>query len=241
MSQEIVNALAAIVAERVEAANAVAEKISKTTGTVNKDAKDVRETSELPWLVEYRARVEKQQAAMLAEREAIMARIKAEVLKVESATPEEEEAAKEEYKTLAKAAREAMKAAKETATVLGLTSPEFPALLTLAGKERAAGSGTGTRRLRFAEVTVNGEKVKNLSAIASKIHSDTGVKVTAGDLQKALFAEAGTEDMSKISDVNFLWSETDKDGKTFSYDITAIREDGPDAGTENEGESTDSE
>ena len=222
----ILDALLATVADKVKAANDVAGKVAGATGEVNKTLKDWRETSEDPRAVAYRERLAKQQEAMLKERDAIDA-IGKEILGVTVLTDSEVEKAKESYKDLAKVAREAVKTVEATAEMLGLTIPDgaMPSLLTFKGKAKAAGTGTGGRRLRFAEVKINGTVVDNLSKAALKITSDTGVKVTAGDLQEALFKEVGTDDVDKFpTDASILWSET-KDGKTFSYEIHCIRKD----------------
>ena len=226
MSQDFLNSLVSVVAEKVSAANAIAEQVGAASVNVNKSIKEWRENSTDPEAVAYRERYEKMQEVILREREKIDALAK-EKIGVSTLTDDELTAKREEHKTLHKAAKDALATAQATAEMLGLTLPaEMPELLTFkGGKSSGGGTGTGGRRLRFASVTINGEEVKSLSKAALKIKSETGVDTRATDLQSAVFEEAGTDDMSKITDVNFLYSATDKDGKTHSFDITCVRED----------------
>ena len=224
--------LVAAATEKYTAANALAQKVAKSHGSVAKDVKEARDTSEDPELVKDREWLEKAQAAINARIEKMNAYILEKgIVKGETMTDDEVAKAKEEHKTLKAAGNEAWNAAEAVAKILGSEMPAKPEVLTFSGKPSAGksgGSGTGGRRLRFSRVEVNGVEVKNLSAVSQKIKSDTGKSVSAADLQKALFESAGTDDLVKIGDHTFGWSETSEDGTVHKYDVTvyaAKRED----------------
>jgi hypothetical protein len=223
MSNEAIVQLVAVAEENFGKANALAEKVAKSTGSIAKDVKEARENSDDETVVKFREWLEKAQAKINAELEKINAYIVDQKIVNASVMSDEEVAkAKEEWKALTKAAKEAWGAAETVAGIVGAEMPAKPETLTFSGKTSSGsgGSGTGGRRLRFARVEVNGVEVKNLSAVSQKIKSDSGKSVSAADLQAALFQSAGTDDVAKIGDHTFGWSETDEDGNTHKYDIT---------------------
>jgi uncharacterized phage infection (PIP) family protein YhgE len=224
MSNDAIAQLVAAATEKFTEANAIAEKVAKSHGSVAKDVKEARENSDDPTVVKFREWFEKAQAKINEEIEKVNAYITGEggLVKGNTMTDEEVEKAKAEHKELKKSATEAWAAAETVAKILGAEMPEKPEVLTFSGKPSAGGAGTGAggRRLRFARVEVNGDEVKNLSAVSQKIKSMTGKSVSAADLQKALFESAGTEDVAKIGDHTFGWSETDAEGVNHSFDIT---------------------
>lgn len=229
MSQDAIAQLVEAATAKYGEANAIAEKVAKSHGSVAKDVKEARENSEDPTVVKFREWFEKAQAKINDEVEKINAYIVGEGAIVKGATMTEDEIAKakETHKELKRAAAEAWGAAETVAKILGATMPEKPEVLTFSGKASSGSTGTGGRRLRFARVEVNGAEVKNLSAVSQQIKSKTGKSVSAADLQKALFESAGTDDLSKIGDHSFSWSETDGEGVNHSFDVTvyAKRED----------------
>ena len=225
MSNDAIAQLVEAATEKFSAANVIAEKVAKSHGSVAKDVKEARENSDDATVVKFREWFEKAQAKINDEIEKINAYIVGEgnLVSGNTMTDAEVEAAKAEHKELKKAAQEAWSAAETVAKILGATMPEKPEVLTFSGKPSASGSGTGAtggRRLRFAKVEVNGAEVKNLSAVSQKIYSETSKRVSAAELQKALFESAGTEDVARIGDHSFSWSETDAEGVNHSYDIS---------------------
>lgn len=223
MSNEAIVQLVAVATEKFAEANALAEKVAKSTGSIAKDVKDARENSDDETVAKFRAWYEKAQAQINAKVEEINKYIvDQKIVNADTMTEDEVSKAKDEWKALTKAAKEAWGAAETVAGIVGDTMPEKPETLTFSGKASSASGATGTggRRLRFARVEVNGQEVKNLSAVSQKIYSDSKVRVSAADLQKALFESAGTDDVAKIGDHTFGWSETDADGNTHKYDVT---------------------
>lgn len=222
MTNDAITQLVAKASEYFEKANAIASKVAKSQGSVAKDIKEARENSDDPTVVEFREWYDLALAKINDETEKINKYIvdNGIVEGAETMSEDEVSKAKDEHKDLKKNGNEAWSAAETVAKLLGEDMPEKPEVLTLTGKASAGGTGTGGRRLRFARVEVNGEEVKNLSAVALKIKSKSGKDVRAADLQKALFEYVGTDDMSKINDTTFGWSETDSDGNTHSFDIT---------------------
>ena len=224
-SNALLDALVSVVEESTTEANAIAERVGEANVNVAKSVKEARETSEDEQIVAYREWEEKAQAAIEAKRTAINQYIlDSEIVKGSTLTEDETNALHEEWKGLAAKAKGAAKMITQNAEMLNLTVPELPALLTFKGKAKASGSGnaTGTRRLRFDRVEVNGETVKSLSNVSQKIKSATGVSVTATELQAALFESAGTDDISKINDHSFQWTET-VDNQTHTFDVTVYK------------------
>ena len=214
--------LVEVAAGKFAEANAIAEKVAKSHGSVAKDVRTAREESDHAAVVKYREWYEKAMAKINDETEKINALILSEgIVQGNTMTEDEVKAAKEEHKSLLKAAKELWGSAETVAQYTNAEMPAKPEVLTFSGKPSSqAGGASGGRRLRFAKVEVNGVEVKNLSAVTQKIKADTGKAISAADLQKALFESAGTEDIAKIGDHTFGWSETDDDGNNHKYDIT---------------------
>ena len=221
---EAILALVAKATEAYNAANAIAKRVAASQGSFAKDIKDARENSDDEEVVKFREWLEMALAKINENTDAINKRIveKGIVKGAETLTDEQVKTLKEEHKTHKDAGNKAWDAAETVATILGETMPAKPEVLNLSGKASKGGSGSGTggRRLRFAKVTVNGEEVKNLAAVAQKIKGKTKENVTATDLQKALFETTGTDDMSKINDTTFRWTSTDAEKVTHDFEIT---------------------
>lgn len=219
---EAILALVAKATEKFNAANEIAKRVARSQGSLAKDIKEARENSEDEEVVKFRELFDRMMARVNEEVEKINKRIveKGLVEGVEAMSDEDVAKAKDEHKATKAEGNEAWNAAETVAKILGETMPPKPEVLNLSGKASSGATGTGGRRLRFAKVEVNGEEVKNLSAVAQKIKSKTGKDVTAGDLQKALFETAGTDDMSKINDTSFTWTETDGDNVNHEFAIT---------------------
>lgn len=236
------DALLEIVSENVDKANAIALEAKSALGNTAKQIKDFREDSETTDTT-IKA-FQTNQAKILAKLEELTVKvndyIKSELLGSVSWTDEQTEAKRKEHKAYKSAAMEAYKAVANMNKILSLPEPEMPEILTFSGSTSKSGTGTGTRRLRFDRVEVNGETVKNLSAVAQKIKSASGQSVTAKELQEAVFKAANSEDMDVIAslgDVEFKWTETDKDGVVHTFDVTVYKA----ADTENDEDDTDDE
>lgn len=244
MSNDAIVQLVANATEKWTEANEIAARVAKSNGSVAKDVKTARETSEDETVAKFRDWLEKALAKINSETEKINGYILSNgIVHGNVMTDEEVASAKEEHKALAKAAAESWKAAETVATILGQTMPEKPEVLTFSGKASSGngGGGTGGRRLRFSRVEVNGTEVKNLSAVSQKIKSDTGKSVTAKDLQQALFETIGTDDISGLSDAEFAVSETDKDGNVHSYTVAVFRDKSDDATESDESDDDESD
>lgn len=214
-----------------EAANKIATEVNGASeGSQAKTLKEWRETSDHADAVKYRENVEKAQAAILKWREAIDKTAAAELNFPEPISEEEKAKKKEEYKTHAAAAKKALNLLREVAETIKADLPEVPALLNF-GSAKPAGERTGSTgtRTRWSKVefSLDGgetETVKRLSDVVSSIKKVTGVVVSAGDLSKAVFEAAGTDDPEKITDASFEWSETGEDKVTHKWDVTVYRD-----------------
>lgn len=220
MSNAAVDALVAVAKSEIEAANAIATEVSAARGNHAKMIHEIREESDDPRLVAYRDKREKQEAVMLKMREEAD-KIAAELSGVATLTDEQVAEKEAAYQDHAKAGKGAAGLIKRM--VGDDNVPELPDLLRFKSGKASSGAGTGTRRLRFDEVRLNGEVVKNLSAVSSRIKKDTGNVVTAADLQEVLFKEGGTDDIYKLNGVEFGVTETDADGKTHTYTVQVFK------------------
>lgn len=235
-------ALLEIVTDNVDKANAIAVEAKNALGNSAKQIKEYREDSETSdeTIKKYQTDTAKIYAKLEELTVKVNDYIKTEKMKSVSWTDEVTEAKRKEHKEYKSAATEAFKAVANMNKILGLPEPEMPELLTFSGSTAKGGTGTGTRRLRFDRVEVNGEVVKNLSAVAQKIKSASGATVSAKDLQKAVFETANSDDMDVIAslgDVTFQWTETDKDKVVHTFDVTVFKS----ADTDSTEEDTDDE
>lgn len=220
MSNAAVDALVAVATSEIEAANAIATEVNAARGNHAKMVHEIREQSDDPRLVAYRDKREKQEAVMLKMREEAD-KIAAELSGVATLTDEQVAEKEAAYQDHAKAGKGAFGLIKRMVGEGDV--PEVPELIRFKSGKSGAGAGTGTRRLRFDEVRLNGEVVKNLSAVSARIKKDTGNVVTAAELQEILFKEGGTDDLYALNGVEFGLTETDSDGKTFTYNVQVFK------------------
>jgi hypothetical protein len=231
MSADFLQPLVAAATESVTKANAIATEVNGAKeGSQAKSLKEWRENSENEAAKKYRQNVEKAQAAILKWREEVD-KIAAAELKFAAPLSEEEIAKrKEEYKEHASSAKKALGLLKDVAETLHVEAPEVPALLNFgSGKpagERTGSTGTRTRWSKVEFALNNGPvtEAKRLSDFVAEVKKVSGVTVSAQDVSKAIFDEAGTTDPDKISDCHIKWSETDKDGTAYSWDVTVYRD-----------------
>jgi hypothetical protein len=231
MSADFLAPLVTAATESVEKANAIATEVNGAKeGSQAKSLKEWRENNDHAAAKKYRENVEKAQAAILKWREEVD-KIAAAELKFAAPLSEEEiSKKKEEYKEHASSAKKALGLLKDVAETLHVEAPEVPALLNFgSGKpagERTGSTGTRTRWSKV-EFALNGGEVteaKRLSDFVADVKKVSGVSISAQDVSKAIFEEAGTTDPDKITDCNILWSETDKEGKEFSWSLTVYRD-----------------
>lgn len=219
----VVDGLVALATDKAQAANTLAERVTSARGNFAKSIKDTRENGDEDYIVEYREWEEKVYAEINRRREVVDAKI-AESLGGKSMTDDEIKQAETEHKDLLKEARAAWKAAEQTAGMFSVTLTDTaPELKTLAGRTSSVkgGAGSGGRRFRFDDVTINGESVGSLSKAAHKITSESGVKTTAKDLQDALREQTKTDDPAKMNGTELPYTVT-KDGKNFSFTVTVL-------------------
>jgi hypothetical protein len=216
--------LVTIYESAVQKANEIAQRVAASKGDSAKSVKEWRETSDTPEAVAYREWYEKAQAAILARQDEVNA-LAAKALGIKSLSEDEVKALEEEYKPFATEAKTAKGLITNMSDLLKTEAPDLPELLRFKSGKPAGSTGgaTGIRRPRFDKVEVNGVAVKNLSEVSALIKKETGVSVSAKDLQAALFERAGTDDMDKFSDTEIGYEATDKDGKTHEWTITAYK------------------
>lgn len=236
----VVDGLVDLATSKATEVNALADKVAGARGNFAKTLKDMRENGEEDYNVEYREWEEKVYAEINRRREAVDAK-NAEKAGGKSMSEDEIKAAEEQHKTLAKEAKAAWKAAQSTALMFGVTlEGDGPEVKTLAGRKSTVGkggSGSGGRRFRFDDVTLNGESVGSLSKAAHKIGQESGVKTTATDLQNALVDQCKTDKPAEMNGVELGYTVT-KDGKNYSFTV-AVFHSAADANADNGEDVTD--
>ena len=145
-------------------------------------------------------------------------------------TPEEAKARlaemQDELKTFNTTRRQIIK----TAEMLGTSDEDIAELkevLVSAGKAKRGG-GTGSARVRWNELTVNGEDVKNFTEAAKRIAG-----TASADLTAAMLKAYGTSEWTTIrdNDPNVKFVVTDKDGKEFTIEgVLAEAKEAPNTG-----------
>lgn len=233
MSNDFMQLLVDAYKKDADAANAIAtEAQGAKEGAQAKSLKEWRETAETEEAKKYRENVAKAQAAIAKWREEID-KIGAKALNFAAPKSEDElKTMKETYKEHATSAKKAHTLLKEVAETLKIDLPEIPALLNFgSGKpagERTGSTGSRTRWSKVEYVRDGGDVVecKRLSDVVSDIRKVTGVVVSAQDLSKVVFEEAGTTDPDQITSQEFQWTETEKDDntKTHTWDVTVYRD-----------------
>lgn len=136
----------------------------------------------------------------------------------------------------------------KTAEMLGITEDEkkeFEEALVSAGKAKRAGGGSG-QRIRWENLTVNGESVKNFTEAAKLVKG-----ATTADLTNALLKAYASSEWTAIrdNDPNVEFTVTDKDGKAFEFvgelaeakDAPAPKSDAENADDDAEVEPTDAD
>lgn len=223
------------ITEQTNEANKVAETIASATTDVGKFVHEVRQNSDLDWIVEYRAWLEKANAAIEAKTKQIDERIRAEVLPAQQADVNVDEL-KEKYAHL----KEEITAARKYLKVLGVDEKameSLPDLKTLRGGTTKAGAGTGGKRPRLSEVKVDGAPVftekrnddgtvtqsASFTVTAQHLSKITKSKVTPKQLQEAAFEAAKTDDLSTLNGTpfDFYFSAGEGDNrKNFHIEVT---------------------
>lgn len=231
MSADFLAPLVEAYSKSATLANQIATEVQGAKeGSQAKSLKEWRETSENEKAVQYRKNVEKAQAAIAKWREEVDKIAAAELKFAAPLSDAEIDEKKKVYKEHAADAKKAKHLLTEVAETLKVDLPEIPALLNF-GSGKPAGERTGSTgtRTRWSKVEVTPEggelvEVKRLSDFAAMVKKDTGVSISAQDVSKAIFDEAGTTDPDKIADVTIEWSETDKDKKTHKWTVTVYRD-----------------
>lgn len=124
----------------------------------------------------------------------------------------------------------------KTVEMLGTSEEDieaFKSALVSAGRVRAGG-GSGTARVRWDDLTVNGETVKNFTEAAKRIGGFTSAELTA-----AMLKHYGTDEWTTIrdNDRNVEFTVTDSEGK--EYTIAGVLAE-PKAAPATKGEDEDS-
>jgi len=231
----IAGAQATIVTE-TEAANALAEKLIHTDNAFKAiyEVRDETVTADEN-INKYRIYVADLEAKMEAAAKQIEDYIVAQGL-VDTA-PIDKDAVTAEYKAIA-ARVKGMVTVLSTIPGGSEVLPQLPELKSIPGTRTGrAGAGAGTPKLRLASITCDGtdvyqdvtdaktsevKRTVTLSILAAKLSKENSVKVEPKDLIAALFAAAGTQDMSTLAGkpVEFFFEVTSKDGVSKNYALT---------------------
>ena len=218
---DLVNVITATIAAKTEEANAIASEVAAATVNVNKQIRDLREDAETD-----DEKVQKWQAFVAdldAKREQATKAIDAYLAeKIGAASMSDEE--RDEKKSAFTALRDEIRAAEKLLAMQGdegkAAAESLPDLLNFSGRKSGSGGGSQGPRPRLAHATVNGEDVwetrtnkdgdeeqfVTFTVLAQHISKDSGAKVGARDLQAAAFEEAGTNDLSTVTEVDFGFS-----------------------------------
>ena len=219
---DLVNIIVSTISEKIEAANAIATEVAAATVNVNKQVRDLREDSETE--DEKVQQWQKFVADLDAKREQatkVIDAYLAEQIGAAQMSDEERDAKKATYTEY----RDEIRAAEKLLAMQGdegaKAAENLPDLLNFSGrKSGSGGGGSQGPRPRLAAATVNGEdvwaertnkdgEVENFvtfTILAQHISKDSGIKVGARDLQSAAFEEAGTNDLSTVTEVDFGFS-----------------------------------
>lgn len=223
MTNNILDALAATIAEKSEEANAIVER-NATVSVKAKDRKAWREdeNNDNESVQKYQAYVNDLNAKIMAAEDQINA-LYDSLHNVTTVSDEDRAADKETHKSL----RDEVTLATKLFTAMGGDTSTLPTFRNFSGGAGKSG-GTGTKRPRIAAATVNGEDVTatrttkdgeeetfvTFSVLAQTIGKDAGTKVTPKMLHEAAFDAAGTDDLSTVAEVAFNFSAEGK-----SYDV----------------------
>lgn len=145
-------------------------------------------------------------------------------------TPEQAKARLAEMQDELKAFNTTRRQIIKTAEMLGTSDEDIAELkevLVSAGKTKRGG-GTGSARVRWNELTVNGEDVKNFTEAAKRIAG-----TASADLTAAMLKAYGTSEWTTIrdNDPNVKFVVTDKDGKEFTIEgVLAEAKEAPNTG-----------
>lgn len=222
-NNDVFGAVRTMIADQTGKANAIAEEVQKSRVNVGKVVHEIRkdENTTDEKVKKYQENMEKAAAQIEKWTQDIDAYIKENLVQASTMTDEVYEAKKAEYAELKKGINAALKLAANLPGYSDETFKDLPALITLSGG--TSGAATGTKRPRLASLTIDGEEVFTLketdegkvksftfTAAAAKL-STKDHKVNPSDLSAAAFAAAGTDDLSTVNDVEFVYSVNGKD------------------------------
>jgi hypothetical protein len=222
-NNDVFGVVATMVEDNVAKANAIADEVQKSRVNVGKVVHEIRkdEATTDERVKSFQKNMEKANAQIEKWTKEIDEYIKTELVQTSTMTDEVYEAKKAEYAELKKGINAALKLA---ANLPGYTDETFKGvtpLQTLSGG--TSGAATGTKRPRLASLTIDGEEVfttketdegqvKSYTFTAAAAHLSTkDNKVNPSDLSAAAFAAAGTDDLSTVNDVEFVYSANGKD------------------------------
>jgi hypothetical protein len=211
-------------------ANAIADRVANA-GNAESLVAEVRNTSDVPEIVAFREWLDKANMAIFNKEREIDALIVEKGLV--STEPVDVPAETENYKALdgqIKPLLAAFKAIPGGDAVLSV----LPERKVLPGtRKSSAGAGTGVKRPRISHITCDGKDIfknvknakgeevtqSNLTVLAAHLSAETKSKVEVSDLQSAIFAAAGTDDLSSLNGkpVEFV---VNVEGRNFSIVAT---------------------
>ena len=197
------------VAALIASANAVADKVVNA-GNAAALVAEVRNTSDDAQIVAFRVWLDKANNAILAkELEIDKYIVDAGMVSTE---PVDVEAETANFKTLDAQIKGIVGALKSIPGGDAVVT-DLPERKTLPGSRKSStGAGTGVKRPRISHITCDGVDVfkttgegadaktqANLTVLAAHLTAETKTKVEVSDLQTALFAAAGTDDLSSLN------------------------------------------
>lgn len=226
----------ATLAPQVEAANALAARITAATGDNKSLVHDIRDNpnTDDAKVREFQEWLAKVDAAREQNIKEIGEYITANLLPKTDESFDVEKA-KAEHADL----RKSIAAGKTYAKTVGVTDEDIatlPDLKNLRGGTSTAGangSAEGVKRPRISAITVNGESVSapkknddgtvtdvvSFTVLATYLTKQAGVKVEPSLIRDAVFEAAKTDDLSTVKGETFSVSET-VNGKTFEVTVT---------------------
>lgn len=220
--------------EQTEAGNAVADKVIHADNA-NKLLAEVRETSDDPEIVKYREFLENAYAQLAESEKKIDDYILSQGMV--DTTPVDVEAETTKWKEISTTVKAMTNAIKTLPGFDETKLADIPELKSLPGTRKASTSsgGTGVKRPRIASIAVtypdgtttdiyetkDGVNNSNLTVLAKSLASTYKRKVEVKDLQAALFAAAGTDDLNTL------------DGKPVEFAYSVPKSDNPEDGSYN--------
>ena len=249
----IVQIMHDLVKESREQANTIVEEVQKGRNNVGKLVHDFRNDPETTHaFIKDHQKWRENAMKVINDHDAIVdTKIKAELITDAAMSDKVYDVKKAEYATLKETVKDALNLLLKRPDYSADIMADVPALLSLTtGKETGNGQVSGTKRPRLEMITVNKvetfsektdpktkEVTRSFTFSAAALYitadvKDAKVKVTASDLSAVAFETVGSENLSDMTSIEYVYTVTDSKDVLHSYDILVIPTNREDNATE---------